>query len=274
MTNAPEGWTYMMKKWVLDPDIESGKRPSRHHHDYYDQDEYIIKETTFVVPNGKWVIEKSLICGRWSRLVGIYHGELEQVTLHSLYGYPEMLYISDKPFGYVCADDDDVYRSEVKPDGSKTLVYSRQVHKGELGQGVRIPRLNCVRQPLEPGTKPNVRKARERRRGQYGWVKLPDLGEMTVGYRSDKQVDLVLGYWQFSGHLHWQNGERVGTLVDVAWGADYDIREGTAEFKSLTREQFRKECSDTSEVWVRRGLAYTILRLQALGVQPEVPQLV
>ena len=115
-------------------------------------------------------------------------------------------------------------------------------------------------------------KARERRRGQYGWVKLSELGEWAVGYNVDEHVDLILGYWQFSGHQFWQNGEHIDQLVDVAFGADYDIKDGTADFMSLTREQFRKECYDTSELWIRRGFAYTILRLQALGVQPEVPQ--
>lgn len=272
MTNSPEGRTYMKKQWVLDPDIVSGKRRSRHYHDYYDADEYVIKETPFVVPNGKWVLEKTLIAGRWSWLVGIDNSELEQVTLHSLYGTYEVLYISDKPFGYICADEEDVDQSEVKPSGRKTLVYARQIHKGELGRGVHVPRLSYVRQPFESHRGLHM-KARERRRGQRGWVKLVDLGEMAgCGYRPDAQIELVLGYWQFSGHLSWENGRRVGTLVDVAWGAPYDIKDGTAEFRSLTQEQFREECSDTSEVWVRRGFAYTILRLQALGVQPEFLQ--
>lgn len=274
MTNAPEGRTYMKKKWVLDPDIESGKRPSRHHHSYYDGDEYVIEETPFVVPNGKWVVERPLISGYWSWLVGIDHSELEQVTLHSLYGTYEVLYISDKPFGYVCVDGEDVdqsvYPNEVKASGRKILEYARQVHKGELGRGVNTPTLDYVREPLAPHRGHGM-KARERRRGQYGWVKLGNLGEMArVGYNHPDHIELILGFWQFSGHLHWQNGQRAGTLVDVAWGSGLDIQLGTAEFKSLTQEQFREECSDTSEVWVRRGFAYTILRLQALGVQPTV----
>lgn len=269
MTIAPEGRTYMKKQWVLDPDIESGTKPLT-----YTGADYIIEETPFVVPNGKWVMEKTLLGGRWSWLVGIGHSELEHVRLFPN-GSSEVLYISDKPFGYVCADEENVdqwaYPVEVKPNGRKTLVYARQVHKGELGRGVRTPTLDYVRQPLASHRGSHM-KARERRRGQNGWVKLANLGEMTVGYRPDQQVELILGYWQFSGHEFWQNGEHVDQLVDVAFGADYDIKDGTADFMSLTREQFRKECSDTSKVWVRRGFAYTILRLQALGVQPEVLQ--
>ena len=278
MANAPEGRTYMKKQWVLDPDIVSGRRPSRHNHRYYDGDEYVIEETPFVVPNGKWVMERPLIC--WSWLVGIDHSELEQVTLHSLYGTYEVLYISDKPFGYICVDEEDVDQSvhpaEVKSNGRKTLVYARQVHKGELGRGVRTPMLDYIRQPLASHRCPGM-KSRERRRGQYGWVKLSDLGEMSgCGYRPNKEVELILSFWQFSGHRnyrYYENDQDGGQLVDVAWGSSLDIELGTAEFKSLTQSQFRKECDDTSEVWVRRGFAYTILRLQALGVQPVVPQL-
>ena len=84
MANAPEGRTYMKKQWVLDPDIVSGRRPSRHHHRYYDADEYVIEKTPFVVPNGKWVMEETLVAGRSSWLVGIDHSELKQATLSSL----------------------------------------------------------------------------------------------------------------------------------------------------------------------------------------------
>lgn len=270
MANAPEGRTYMKKQWVLDPDIVSGRRPSRHHHRYYDADEYVIEKTPFVVPNGKWVMEETLVAGRSSWLVGIDHSELKQATLSSLYGAHEVLYISDKPFGYVCADEEDVdpLSLQVKPGRRKTLVYARQVHKGELGRGVRIPWLDYVREPLAPHRGHNM-KARDRRRGQYGWVKLVDLGEMTVGYRPSDLVELILGYWQFSGHRNYQDD---GQLVDVAWGSHHDIKDGTAEFRSLTCKQFRDECDDLSEMWVRCGFARTILRLQALAVQPEATQ--
>lgn len=279
MSNSPEGLTFMKKKWVLDPDIMSGKRPSRHQHLYYDGDEYVIEESPLVVPNGKWVMERPLISGYWSWLVGIDYSELEQVTLHSLYGDSHILYISDKPFGYVVADGEDVdrlvYPAEVKSSGHKTLDYARQVWKGELGRGVRTAALDYVRQPLASSRGLGM-KARERRRGQYGWVKLSDLGEMSgCGYNPDKDVELILGYWQFSGHRnyrHYENDQDGGQLVDVAWGSRLDIKLGDAEFKSVTREQFREEGSDTSELWVRRGFAYTILRLQALGVKPEVMQ--
>lgn len=272
VTDTPEGMTFTKKRWVLDPDIMSGEKPRT-----YASQDFIIERTPFVVPSGKWVLEDSLIRGYWSWLVGIEHAELKQVTLHSLYGTHHVLYISDKPFGFVYAEDEDVDRmtSQVKHSGRKTLQYARQIHKGELGRGINIPRLNYVRQPLDPHRGQGM-KARDRRRGQRGWVRLADLGEMSgCGYCPNEVVELVLGYWQFSGHRNYplyENDQDGGQLVDIAWGYRHDIENGTAEFMSLTPSQFREECDDTSDAWIRRGFAFTILRLQALGVQPEVKQ--
>lgn len=246
VTNDPQGRTYTIWSTMLDPYIgDSLLAPT---------DEYIDIDTPYVVPNGKWVME-------WyygGHPVGVTREEIEEVDN----GLGQVLWVSDKPFGCVRTDAED----------RKTLVYARQVWKGELGHGVNTPKLDYVREPLASHRGLGM-KARERRRGQYGWVKLAELGEITVGYSPDKQVELVLGYWQFSGHRnyrYYENDQDGGQLVDVAWGSSLDIELGTAEFKSLTQEQFREECSDTSEVWIRRGFAYTILRLQALGVQPEV----
>lgn len=277
VTNDHTGLTFIDHSWVATlggHSYTSHTSPDevRRRHGYYIGEGEVVTEiqTSHVVPNGKWVARQQFGCN-WP--VGVDHDELEMLEYHDKDGIYRRLFIGDKPFGFVNMDSEDVivYPDMVKPTGRKTLVYARQVWKGEEGRGVHIPRLDYVRQPLAPHRGLGM-KARERRRGQYGWVKLADLGEMTVGYRPDKQVELVLGYWQFSGHESWQNGQKVGTLVDVAWGSSLDIELGEAEFMSLTQWQFREECDDTSEVWVRRGFAYTILRLQALGVQPEVQQ--
>lgn len=267
MTNSPEGLTFIDYSWVAtlngynytshtSPD--EVRRTCRDGW-YIGKGEVVTEvQTPHVVPNGKWVARG------FGLPVGLERDELEELEYHDKDGRYHRLFVGYKSFGLVGTDS----------EGRKTLVYARQVHKGELGQGVRIPALDYVRQPFEPNQELSM-KARERRRGRYGWVKLADLGEMTVGHRPDKQGELVLSYWQFSGHRnyrHYENDQDGGQLVDVAWGSSLDIENGTAEFKSLTREQFREECSDTSEVWVRRGFAYTILRLQALGVQPEVMQ--
>lgn len=269
MTNAPEGRTYFKKQWVLDPDVASGKRPSQHV-GYYTQDDYVVRETPLFIPNGKWVMERpSAPWGSW--FVGT-EVQIEHIVLDSLHGYPHILYVSDWPFGCVVALEDEpiVYGSKNPQGRGGYLNVARQVWKGELGRGIRTPTLDYVRQPFGPHEKLAM-KPRERRRGQHGWIQLAHLGEVTVGYRPDDQVNLILGYWNFSSRRNFKDG---GRLVGVAWGSSLDIKSGDAEVRYLTQEQFRKECSDTSEVWVPRGFVYTILRLQALGVQPEVLQTV
>lgn len=271
MTIAPKGRTYINTTWVVDPDIINGKRPSRHDHLHYERDELVIEEYKIVVPNGKWVVEDGLY-GKYSWLVGIGPRQLRVVTVETP-SRVRHIHVSDRPFGFVVAEDEDIDRSAnpvaVRPNGGKSLVYARQVHECELSHGVRTPHLNYVRQPLAEGHGLHM-SARERRRGQRGWIKFVDLGEVAACHcNPDKMIELILGYWQFSGHKSPDGGR----LVDVAWGSGLDIKSGNAQFDSLTREQFRKECSDPSEVWVGRGFAYTILRLQALGVPPEPTQL-
>lgn len=275
MTNAPEGRTYTLKKWVLDPDIESGKRPSRHYHRYYDADEYVIDETPYVVPNGMWVMDRHGGEQKHAQIVGASHHDIESVLLENLYGTPTYLEICHKPFGYILADwkdvDWSVHPSVVRPNGRKTLVCARQVWKGELSHGgTQYP--HYVREPIKPGKKPNVHKEHERRHGPYGWVKLSELAEAAVvGYGPDKQLGLVLGYWQFSQQwLIQPDGSRV-TAVKLAWGSRLDIEAGDSKSETMTAEDFREE-SDPSELWLPRGFAYTILRLQALGVEPSILQ--
>lgn len=266
MTNDRNGLTFIDYRWDVrlnSHTYSSHMSPDemlRRHYYYVGEGELVTEiQTPHLVPNGKW------IASGFGSPVNVELDELKELEYHDKDGFYHRLLIGDKPFGLVGTD----------PEGRKTLVYARQVHEGELGRGVRTPTLDYVRQP-DPSHKTKGRNARARRHGQRGWVKLADLGELSrCGYRPDKQVELILGYWQFSGHRnyeYYENDQDGGQLVDVAWGSGHDIELGTAEFKSMTREQFRKECSNTSEVWVRRGFAYTILRLQVLGVTPEVLQ--
>ena len=232
------------------------------------------KYDSFVVPNGTWVLEAP---STWADLVGLSLEEVDYRRYFDNVGGRHGLYIADRPFGYVVIEAGAECRpvfplGNAKPVIRQTLAVARQIHKGELGRSVPIPPLRYVRQPFEDGQKLGVTKGHQRRRG-YGWVKLDDLGEMTVGYRPDKQIELILGYFQFSGHLRYEDLRPVGTLVDVVWGSELEIKAGEVEVLSLTPEKFREMAEeDTSELWVRRGFAYTILRLQALGVEPSVIQ--
>lgn len=278
MTNTLEGRTYSTYSWLrryqADDLLDDLSVVVMDNGNSFRDDELVQIRKELVVPNGKWVMERPRYGYAW--LVGASHDEVGKVVLKDEYNHSTVLCVCDKPFGFIAAEPEDVdtsvYPRVIKPTGRKTLVYAQQIHKGELGQSVPIPRVDYVRQPFEPGTKPNVTKARERRRG-YGWVKLAHLGEMTVGYNPDRWVALVLGYWQFSGHLRYEDHQRVGTLVDTVWGSELDIQVGDVDVVSMTMEQFRRDAEhDSSELWIRRGFAYTILRLLALGVEPEVLQ--
>lgn len=269
MSNAPEGRTYIVKTLERNPHFTEEMQAYR---DKIDENPSLILkpngtfrptplikvETPHVVPNGKWVLES-------------FHG-LGQV-LHSGEGDMELesfmpdgpnhvtVHVGDRPFGYVVADGH-CDRPRLR------LVSARQVHKGELGRGVPTLQLTYVRQPYRPNERPNL-SARDQRRGR-GWVMLSELAELTVGYNPNEWTKLVLGYWAYSGHLSYEFGRPNGTLVDTMWGSKLDITFGDQEEVSMTYDQFAS--ADPSELWIRRGFAYTILRLRSLGVKLEVPQ--
>lgn len=278
MTNDREGLTFIDYSWKVTHNSRtnsfhmSPEEMRRRHYHYMGEGEVVEEiQTPHVVPNGMWVLERPSF--GWAWLTGVEFKELELFEYHDKDGIYHRLYSCDKPFGYIVADGDDVDHSVnpkvVKSSGRKTLVYARQVHKGELGQGVRTPTLDYVRQPLAPH-RGLAMKARERRRGQYGWVQMCDLGmAASMPFRRLDWIELVLGYWQFSGHVSWKNGQQV--LVDTMRGSAHEIELGNTTVVSMTLEQFRAEAEeDSDELWIRRGFAYTILRLQALGVKPEV----
>lgn len=172
-------------------------------------------------------------------------------------GTVHTLYFDTRPFGIISPNR-----------GGRLLTCARQVRKGELGRAVPIPVVDCIRQPFKEGEKPNVTKAYQRRRGQYGWVKLGDLAEVAgAGYDPDKWLQLVLDYWDFSRQR--EVGYPAESIVlKLARGSKLDIQAGTADVKLATREELQQE-RDPSELWVPRGFANTVLRLQALGYQPE-----
>lgn len=269
MSNAPEGRTYIIKTMERNPDYAQEAQAYRDKiaenpslifkpNGVFRPTSFITVETPLIVPNGKWILESYHGIGQ------VLHGGKGDMELQSF--NPDgrngvTVYVGDKPFGYVIGDGH-YDRPRLR------LVSARQVHKGELGRGVPTSHLNYVRQPFKPGEKLHM-SARDRRRG-YGWVKLSELAEIVVGYNPDEWIQLVLNYWRFSGHLEYRHGEAIGTLVDTMWGSKFDITSGEQEEVSMTFQEFAT--ADPSELWIRRGFAYTILRLRALGVKPEVLQ--
>lgn len=218
--------------------------------------------TPHVVPDGKWIIERPLMW--WSWLVGAVFADTTTLDITDSNGVNHRYIICDKPFGYVMVEnDDDVDLSkaprEPLPNAHRMFICARQVHKGELSRGVPLRKeIGYVR-------------ARDKKRGN-GWVCLSDLSRA-----ADLDAeDLIFGYWQFSGHRNYrwyENDQDGGQLVDVviAWTAD-DIEHKTPQVQSFTREQMRKHLfwSTDQNVWVRRGFAFTILRLLALGYMPAM----
>jgi len=266
MTNAPEGRTYIDYTWVLKDHTFWSPRFPR---------DYVQVATPHIIPNGKWVMERP---HGWAWLIGITPDELETFSYTDKNGVRYTLRIGDKPFGYTVADEEDVdltvYPPVLGPNGRRTLFCARQVHRGELGQTVPIERLNYVRQALEPDESPSVR--RRRKHGQRGWIRLDDLAAAT-GLRS---ADIVYGFWNYSGHLHWRDGRCVGVMLDIVRASSEDmIKETNPVIFSVTAEEignllggWHGQYFYAKDVWVRRGFAYTVLRLLALGVRPEATQ--
>lgn len=266
MTNALEGRTYFNYSWkpregalpVTDPySVDS----------FFRTEDIIQTKTPFVVPNGKWVMERPSHGHSW--LVGVEFDELEVFRYTDASCMTRVLYICDKPFGYIVVRDEDMDESvyPAEPIGAKRLLHARQVHKGELGKSVSIPRLNYVRQAFEEGTRHNVIHSRERRRSNLGWVRLTELAEAA----DFTPWGAVLGYWDFSGHRN-QNDQDGGQLLDfvvASEASEIECKVPNVKFATIyeARSLIRESLPD---LWVRRGFAATVLRLVALGVEPWV----
>lgn len=268
VTNALDGRTYISYEWKLKhAEIWRPRFP----------EDYTQVATSHIVPNGKWVMERP---HGYAWIIGESLDEIEQLRYTDKYDVDRVLYISDKPFGWITAEEEDVDKTVYPPvpNGRRRLRYAQQIHKGELGQGVPVERLPYVRQAYEDHQKPSVRHAHERRRG-YGWVRLADLVEATgLSYG-----DIVFGYWDYSGHKNYpiyDNGQEGGMLLDVVNAVTgLEIEGRTPRVHSMTQGAMFERLSSFSdcwpsieEIWVRRGFAYTVLRLQALGVQPYAMQ--
>lgn len=216
-------------------------------------------ETTHIVPDGTWIMERPTF--GWSWLIGVEFAELTALHVTTEAGVSHIYYRCDRPFGYVVVDEDDIDLSTRMPrsNARKTFFGARQVHKGELSHGVPLLR--------ETG----YVRAHDKKRGN-GWVRLDKLSA-AAGIVAE---DLLFGYWQFSQHVNYAwyyNTQDGGQLVDVvvAWTAD-DIEHKDPDVQSFTLEQMRKHLSQSTDqnLWVRHGFAYTILRLLKLGYAPAL----
>lgn len=267
MTNALEGRTYIDHQWTTRYGAQ--QYFSIQHGWRYRAEDVIETKIPHVVANGKWVMERP---SGWAWLIAADKDGVDHLRYTDECGVVHSLYVSDTPFGYITADEDDVDQSVYPPvpSGRRRLQYARQIHKGELGRGIPFERLPYVRQAFEKGQKPSVTKPRERRRG-YGWVRLIDLVDATgLSYE-----EIVFGYWGYSGHRNYENDQGGGQLLDIVWASfEEDIKGKVPSVLSLTRSDAETTLMawKRSRIWVRRGFAYTVLRLHALGVQPYAMQ--
>lgn len=205
-------------------------------------------ETPYVVPNGKWVAEYN-----YGNPIGPGREAIQEIVLETHGFQQSVLLVSDQPFGYVVTGD----------GGRRCLYPARQIHKGELGRGPEVARLSYVRQAFPEGTKGSVRGAHQRRRG-YGWTRLGDLVKAT-GLSAG---DIMAGYGKFAGRPHYQAGLPVGTLFDIVVTndeAEISGREPTITTLEMSEYTTTRLDDPPESVWVRRGFATTVLRLQALG---------
>ena len=247
MTNALEGRTYMVKSEELTREEVEYQKAGWMMKDRYFRE----VEIPFLVRNGEWVLE-----GNWQNVLGTRDRELKNVNLDVRSGKSDWMTVSDKPFGVItCLDDGDGF--SVHPIRQRLHV-ARQIHKGELGRTLSIPSLKYVRQ----------QHGRD-----YGWVRLRDLAEVTVSSDLYKAIDLVLDASQFSRGLEYRAGRPVGSQIDAIWASEQEIQAGNVTVVGLAPERFKFEALiPKSELWIRRNFAYTILRLQALGVKPYMLQ--
>lgn len=234
---------------------------------YYPTEEfaYYTVWRDFVVPNGTWVAELPLF-GR-NRLIGVDHSLVRSKSIDERYGVHRWLYMSDRPFGFATYIGDDWEEGYSMPlSGPMSLIYARQIHKGELGQGVPIPKLKFAREEaVKPATVGNFTRNRHQRRNHIRWARLSDVVSAT-----GRPVYGLLSYtWAFGDwHPHYELGQR----IDVRYGADHvEVSSATMKRTSLTIDELSRQIMDgrLDQIWIRSGFANTILRLIALGYQPQ-----
>jgi hypothetical protein len=270
VTNALEGRAYTHHEWALTYPWSSYPR--------FPED-YTCVKTQRIIPNDTWAMSRPY---GWTWLVGSAQSGVTDFQYVDAQGQNHVLYLSDKPFGYICADDADIdtsaFSRSYKPVGARTLVCARQIHKGEFGQTVPVERLHYVRQAYEPSERPNVSRARDRKRSNLGWIRLVDLAVADAVIAAGLTVeDIILGYWDYSGHRNsWEysNGQNGGQLLDMVVASSSDDIARKCPQVRFTRRSEARGLIDLSlrGLWVRRGFANTVLRLLALGVRPDVMQ--
>lgn len=265
---ASEGMTFTIKTQEL---TEAGKLKERHlrRWEHMTAADYEITETPYVVPNGKWVMERWVtpaglgdISPTGSYFVG-NHKELTTIELERDGLKSRNLYIGDLPFGVISWENSG---ETWLPTGGIHLTSAKQIHKGQLGQLVPIPALKYVRED-----KAEVRewaRGRRRSRSHIGWGKLSDLIETTgLGFE-----ELIERFWPFVDSRA-QSWHRFPAALDVLHGVNAEqIKQRKRSILQYTKQDLvdtlNQDPNAYNDVWIREGLIKTILRLIALDYTP------
>lgn len=216
--------------------------------------------TEITIPDGTWVAELPHYGG--PRLIGIDRDRVRVQCIDERRMMGRWLYLADQPFGFIAYAGSywNHYGSVVDPlVGPMRLSYAQQIHKGELGQGVPIPKLKFAREHSGIVHKMyEFDRNRDQKRNHLRWARFSDVVEASGLYASE----LLRQYWPFVGREN---------QIDVRFGASHDAVSAQLNAPSyLTLEEIIRQIADglMEETWIRSGPANTLLRLVALNYQP------
>lgn len=264
------GRTYTIKKTVLNPYYKSEMLSYRRSLPFTARViqcplQYIFVETPYVVPNGKWVLERPQ--AGYSQVIGedvklIEHIVLDETTSFVL---SKTLYVSDKPFGFVTWDGiQDGYRVEMKRSETLYFTSARQIHKGELGRAIPVKKLSFAAEKLI-GPEEGATNG-DRQRARMGWVRLADLiiaAQANPLLLMDQFLSFSLQYFvrnEYSGDFE--------AALHIVRAKESNAIEGKQpEIELITRAEIYRVISETpfDDIWVRHGFATTVLRLIEIG---------
>jgi hypothetical protein len=227
------------------------------------ESDFIVTRTPYVVPNGKWVMKGvSGELGYHQHFVGD-PTKIDHIELESHGGVRDVIWISDESFGMLSWNkSDDTWL----PTGGIRFESAKQVHKGQLGQLVPIPKLKYVRED-----KPEVwayAKGKRKNRSHIGWGQASDLlAESGLTF-----TEIVQRFWPFVDFRS-QPEDRFPPTLKMLFGVTPEhIKARRRSVLRYSKEQILAILKDNpnalDSAWIPEGLIKTILRLLALGYKP------
>lgn len=267
MTNArvTEAFVYTIRTLTLKEEVEEEWRLSnpRTRRTELTSADYNVIETPYVVPNGMWVLEG--YDEDWfvhQRFVGD-QTKIERIDLDRSVG--KILWVSEEPFGTLRWERDRDCATSL-PTGGIHFSSAKQIHKGQPGQLVSIPKLKYVRED-----KPEVREwaqGKRKFRSHVGWGKVSDL----VATTKLSFEEIIERFWPFVDYNHqpWHRFPATLKMLRDVNAEQIKNRDRTVE--QLTKQEIldalQEDPDAYNDAWIPAGLSKTILRLIVLGYQP------